>query len=87
LPNGTWHDEQDPDGGISSQLGFRLILDSDAKLQVINKATGKAYVRPDEAEGRLRELEKAYHTELEARRTAEEELQRLRQMLEEKQKS
>jgi hypothetical protein len=65
---------------------FRAILDSDAKLQVINKATSKAYVRPDEAEGWLRELEKAYQTELEARRTAEAELQRLRRMLEEKQR-
>jgi Uma2 family endonuclease len=84
LPNGTWKDEQDADGGATSQIGFRLVLDSDARLRVLNKATSNAYVRPDEAEGRLRELEKAYQSEMEARQAAEATLQRLRQKLGEK---
>jgi Uma2 family endonuclease len=73
-PNGTWRDEQDPDGGVTSQLGFRLIIDTDGHLRMLNAATGERYARPDEAE-----------TEAEARRQAEErirvleaELRRLR---------
>ncbi len=71
----TWKDEQDPDGGVTSRLGFRLIIDADGWLRVIDTATGKRYARPDEAESqaeRVRELEA--------------ELARLRQMLQEKEK-
>jgi Uma2 family endonuclease len=58
-PDRTWHDLRDPDGGVTSQLGFRVILEDD-HLRVIDAVTGKRYVRPDEAQGaedQRRELE------------------------------
>jgi Uma2 family endonuclease len=45
----TWKDEQDPDGGVTSKLGFRLIIDTDGRLRVINATTGERYIRPSEA--------------------------------------
>jgi Uma2 family endonuclease len=48
-PDGTWSDVQDNDGGVTSSLGFRLIIEPDGKLRVVNAATGRCYVRPDEA--------------------------------------
>jgi Uma2 family endonuclease len=70
-PDGTWKDEQDPDGGITSQLGFRLIIDNDGQLRMRDAATGEPYARPDEAqaeanarrqaEERIRELEAELH--------------------------
>jgi Uma2 family endonuclease len=69
-----YEDHQDADSGVTSRLGFRLIFDSDGRLRVIDVATGKRYIRPDEAQA-----------EADARRLAEEriraleaELQRLR---------
>jgi hypothetical protein len=53
----TWQDEQDADGGITSRLGFRVIFDSDGRLRVVDKTTGRKYARPDEAEARIRALE------------------------------
>jgi len=65
--NGKYRDEQDADGGITSQLGFRLVIDTDGRLRVVHAWTGLPYVRPDEAqieaesrrraEDRIRELE------------------------------
>jgi Uma2 family endonuclease len=49
-PNRTWKDEQDADGGVTSQLGFRVIWDEDGRLRVVNLATGWHYPRPDEAD-------------------------------------
>lgn len=46
----AWRDEQDPDGGITSLLGFRVIFDTDGELRVVDRATGRRYLRPDEAE-------------------------------------
>jgi Uma2 family endonuclease len=46
----TWKDEQDADGGITSKLGFRLIIDTDGRLRVVNAQTGRPYARPDEAQ-------------------------------------
>ncbi len=60
LPTRSWKDEQDADGVVTSQLGFRLILDADGRLLVKNVVTTRAYIRPDEAE-----------KEAEARRQAE----------------
>ncbi len=57
LPDGTWKDEQDGDGGVTSELGFRLIIDRDGELTVLNRRTGRPYVRPLEAERRIRRLE------------------------------
>jgi hypothetical protein len=56
-PNRTWQDEQDTDGGVTSRLGFRVIFDSDGRLRVVDKTTGRKYARPDEAEARIRALE------------------------------
>lgn len=56
-PDRTWQDEQDADGGVTSRLGFRVILDSDGRLRVLDKTTGRKYARPDEAETRIRALE------------------------------
>lgn len=64
--DGTWKDERDPDGGVTSRLGFRLIIDADNRLRIVDSATGKRYLRPDEAE-----------EEAEARRHAEERIQEL----------
>ncbi len=76
----TWKDEQDPDGGVTSQLGFRLIIEQDGLLRVLDARTGRPYVRPLEAEQRVRELEadNARIRELEA------ENARLRQQLQER---
>src|SRR5205823_13686687 len=48
--DGRWVDEQDEDGGITSRLGFRVMLDADGQLRVIDGRTGKRYARPDEAQ-------------------------------------
>lgn len=56
-PDRTWQDEQDADGGATSRLGFRVIFDSDGRLRVVDKTTGRKYARPDEAEARIRALE------------------------------
>jgi Uma2 family endonuclease len=77
--DGSWKDEQDSDGGVTSRLGFRIIMEDDGKLRVVDCATGKHYVRPEEAQESLdharaevraaRELAAA---ESEERRRAEE---------------
>jgi Uma2 family endonuclease len=76
-PFGDWINEQDADGGVTSRLGFRLVIEPDGQVRVRDSATGKRYARPEEAE-----------TEAEARRQAEKriaelvaELSRLRQSL------
>ncbi len=56
-PDREWQDEQDADGGVTSRLSFRVIFDSDGRLRVVNKTTGRKYARPDEAEARIRALE------------------------------
>jgi Tfp pilus assembly protein FimV len=48
--DGSWTDLQDADGGVTSRLGFCLRIDDDARLRVVNRETGQAYPRPDEAE-------------------------------------
>jgi Uma2 family endonuclease len=80
-PDGTWKDEQDADGGVTSPLGFRLVIDHDGQLAVYDAVTGKRYARPDEAEAEA----EGRRAEADARRQAEErireleaELQRLR---------
>lgn len=64
--DGSWKDEQDADGGVTSQLGFRLIIDNDGRLRMLDAVTGKPYARPDEAQA-----------EAEARRQAEERIRAL----------
>lgn len=55
--DGVWFDAQDTDGGVTSCLGFRVILEADGCPRVIDKATGKRYVRPDEAQAIIDESE------------------------------
>ena len=40
-PDGTYRDEQDPDGGVTSVLGFRIVLESDDKVRIVNAITGR----------------------------------------------
>jgi Uma2 family endonuclease len=54
--NLSWKDEQDADGGVTSRLGFRVILDGDDRLRVLNAATGERYARPDEAQAMADEV-------------------------------
>lgn len=82
--DGTWYDEQDADGGVTSQLGFRVILEADNQPRVIDAATEKRYVRPDEAQAALdaeaearRQAEAARDAEAEARRQAQARLREL----------
>ena len=80
LPTGSWKDEQDADGGVTSQLGFRLILNADGRLLVTNVATTRAYIRPDEAEKEAearRQAETRIREEAEARSQAENRIHEL----------
>jgi len=47
--DGSWLDQRDRDGGITSSLGFRLILEADGQVRVFDPATGRRYPRPGEA--------------------------------------
>jgi len=58
-PDRTWVDEQDPDGGVTSQLGFRLIWDTDGQLRVLHAKTAKRYARPNEAQTEADRRQKA----------------------------
>ena len=76
-PDGTWKDQRDRDGGVTSQLEFRLLIEKDGLLRVIDASTAKRYVRPEEGQH-----------EADARRQAaqrvcelENELDRLRKQL------
>jgi Uma2 family endonuclease len=75
--DGTWVDEQDVDGGVSSRLGFRVVLDVDNRLRVIETRTGKPYLRPDEAQAAFEEAQAAREAEAAARRQAEERIRAL----------
>lgn len=58
--DGTWTEQQDPDGGITSDLGFRLVVEPDGHLRVIEASTGRRLARPSEAlalQDRVLELE------------------------------
>jgi Uma2 family endonuclease len=88
--DGTYKDERDADGGVTSKLGFRLVFEPDG-LRVINSETGIRYARPMEAEmeARARRLaEERLRLEQEAQqetvaklKKAEEEIAALKQRL------
>ncbi len=65
--NRTWKDEQDPDGGITSKLGFRVVIEEDGQLRMIDTKTGERYPRPGEAQAMVDKV-----------RALEEEVARLR---------
>jgi len=56
-PDGTYNNEKDADGGVTSCLGFRLIFGEDGQIRVLHASTGTPYVRPDEAQQKIRRLE------------------------------
>lgn len=81
---GVWRDEQDADGGVTSQLGFRLLIEVDGQLRVVNAQTGQRYARPSEAEAeRLarQSAEELRAAEAEARQRAEEQVKALQAQL------
>jgi hypothetical protein len=87
LADGAWIDEQDADGGVTSRLGFRIVIDTDGQVRVLDAKTGHRYARPAEAEAEAearrlaeeahRQAEQAHRQEAEARRHAEERLRLL----------
>ena len=77
LKDGAWTKEQDADGGVTSQLGFRLVIDADGQLRVVDVQTGKPYLRPSEAMAAAERLA----AEGEARRHAEERIKALEEEL------
>jgi Uma2 family endonuclease len=81
--DGTYTDEKDADGGVTSFLGFRVIIDKEGQLQVLDAATGKAYVRPTEAEQKLRHLEAEAEQKI---RHLQTELRRLKSLLKKQEK-
>jgi hypothetical protein len=58
-PDDTWKDERDADGGVTSSLGFRLLIDEDGELVALDAKTNKRYVRPDEAQSSVEAEAKA----------------------------
>jgi Uma2 family endonuclease len=71
----TWLDVQDADGGVTSRLGFRLVIEPDGHVRVIDAGTGKRYPRPREAQAEARARQMAEETaqaEAKARQAAEE---------------
>jgi Uma2 family endonuclease len=77
-PDQTWRDEQDPDGGVTSRLGFRLVVEADGKLRVIDAATGRHYLRPEEAQAAFEEARAAAEQARAAARQAQEAAQQAR---------
>jgi Uma2 family endonuclease len=79
--NGAWQTLRLRDNGVTSRLGFRIIIDADGGFRVLNAKTGERYLRPDEAQEaeRARQSEeRARQIEARARRAAEEEVRRLK---------
>jgi Uma2 family endonuclease len=72
--DGSWRDDKDPDGGITSRLGFRVILEEDGQLRLVDTKTGKRYARPAEAQAEADRAREA----LDRVRDLEKELARLR---------
>jgi Uma2 family endonuclease len=80
----TWEDEQDRDGGVTSRLGFRILIEDDELPRVIHATTGQRYLRPMEAHAAVRAVlaekqtaEEAARAAAEARRLAEERIRDL----------
>jgi Uma2 family endonuclease len=77
-PDGTWKDEIDDDGGVTSALDFRLKIDETGELIVIDNITGRRYEKPQDAVALVPLLEEKAHTAetkasraIEARKLAE----------------
>jgi Uma2 family endonuclease len=88
LDERTMEDEQDADGGVTSRLGFRVIVEDDNRPRVIEARSGRRYLRPDEAHAAVEQAQAAVEqarveaeqakaaaaAEAEARRQAEDRL-------------
>jgi Uma2 family endonuclease len=74
-PSGRWKNVKDSDGGLTSQLGFRLIIDETDPygLFVVDAMTGIRCVRPHEAA----DESEARHLAEERAKAAEERLEAL----------
>jgi Uma2 family endonuclease len=86
-PDGTYRDERDPDGGVTSRLGFRVVIEPDGWPRILKTATGRRNLRPTEAETAARAAEaaaQALQQEKTRNQELEAELARLRQQLEER---
>src|SRR5262249_44536552 len=93
-PDGTWADCRDPDGGVTSQLGFRVIFEADGRLRVLDSHSGRPYPRPDEAESEAerrrraeaarQQAEAARDQEAAARKSLEARVRQLEAELEER---
>jgi Uma2 family endonuclease len=68
----TWLDEQDPDGGVTSQFGFRFIIEADGALRVLDAHTGRRYLRPQEVEAARQQAEQRAAEQEAARQQAEQ---------------
>lgn len=66
----SWEDVVDSDGGVTSQLGFRVVFDGDGQVRLADAQSGKRFARPDEAQA-----------EADARRQAEERIRALEEEL------
>jgi hypothetical protein len=73
----VWKDAQDVDGGVTSRLGFRVVIEHDGQLRVLDVETGKRYARPNEAQAALDQVA----AEADARRRAEEQVRALEEEL------
>jgi Uma2 family endonuclease len=71
--DGRWRDDRDPDGGVTSALGFRIGLEADDLPRVSDAATGRHYLRPGEAEQARGEAEQARRRARQAEEQAEQE--------------
>jgi Uma2 family endonuclease len=72
--DGSWKEENDSDGGVTSQLGFRIVIEDDDLPRMVEAANDKRYARPDEAQ---RTADETAMVE-ERIRSLEEELTRFR---------
>lgn len=75
--NFDWEDEQDRDGGVTSRLGFRILIEGDELPRVIHAATGMKYLRPNEAHQAVRAAHAAQQQLEDRIRELEAELKRL----------
>lgn len=72
--DGSWTDERDLDGGITSRLGFRIRLDLDGQVRVLDSVTGRHYLRPAEVEAARIQLERQVQHEKQRADLAEQRL-------------
>ena len=75
-PDGTWAVLRDADGGLTSRLTFRIRIEPDGQVRVVNADTGRGYARPTEAAAEARRADEEARLRAEAVRRAEEEARR-----------